>query len=100
MRSPQDLPAGRTNDPSRPRPAAPRPADPDPFALTEVLPKDALQLQAISWSEMPSERITIVTGRILREGQSIDGYTVVEIRSEDVIVEKEGKRWRLVYGSQ
>lgn len=99
--SPEHYPDVQTRDLSPPGPAAPRPpTNQDPFALTEVLPKDALQLQAISWSDRPSERITIIAGRILREGQSIDGYTVIEIRSEDVIVEKEGKRWRLAYGNR
>ncbi len=99
VRSPEHYPDGQTRDLSPSSPATPRPADQDPFALTEVLPKDALQLQAISWSDRPGDRITIITGRIMREGQSIDGYTVIEIRSEDVIVEKEGKHWRLVYDS-
>jgi hypothetical protein len=48
---------------------------------------------------MPSARITVIDGRILREGHSVDGYTVVQIRPEDVIMDKEGKRWKLTYDS-
>ena len=65
----------------------------------EHLPRDTLRLQAISWSDMPSARITVIDGRILREGHSVDGYTVVQIRSKDVIMDKEGKRWKLTYDS-
>ena len=72
----------------------------DPHASTEVLAQDTLKLQAISWSEIPAERITIIAGRILREGQNVDGYNVVEIRSQDVIVEKSGSLWKLIYNAQ
>ena len=65
----------------------------------ERLPRDALRLQAISWSDMPSARITVIDGRILREGHTVDGYTVIQIRPEDVIMAKEGKRWKLTYDS-
>lgn len=85
---------------SPPGPAVPPPAHQDSYALTEVLARDALQLQAISWSDIPTARITIIAGRILREGQNVDGYAVVEIRPNDVIVQKAGKHWKLVYGGQ
>ena len=84
---------------ARPNPAAPPSAPQDAYARAEVLPKDALQLQAISWSDMPGERITIIAGQILREGQTIEGYSVIAIRPDDVILEKAGKWWKLVYGS-
>ena len=85
---------------STPRTSGQSSADADQFALAEVLSKDTLPLQAISWSDIPSERITIIAGQILREGQNVDGYTVIEIRPEDVILEKAGKQWKVVYGGQ
>jgi hypothetical protein len=86
--------------PARPAPDAPPSPQEDLYASAEVLPKDTLQLQAISWSDIPGDRITIITGQILREGQAIEGYSVIEIRPDDVIVEKAGERWKLVYGSR
>ena len=71
----------------------------DAYDDVERLPRDTLRLQAISWSDMPSARITVIDGRILREGHSVDGYTVIQIRPEDVIMAKEGKRWKLTYDS-
>ena len=71
----------------------------DAYDDVERLPRDTLRLQAISWSDMPSARITVIDSRILREGHSVDGYTVVQIRPEDVIMAKEGKRWKLMYDS-
>ena len=78
----------------------PAPAAVDRYTDAELLARGTLQLQAISWSETPSSRLTVVDGRILREGQSADGYTVIQIRPEDVILGKDGKRWRLAYDNQ
>jgi hypothetical protein len=65
----------------------------DAYDDVERLPRDTLRLQAISWSDIPSARITVIDGRILREGHSVDGYTVVQLRPEDVIMAKDGRRW-------
>jgi hypothetical protein len=72
-------------------------ASPDPYAEAEPLARGTLHLQAISWSDIPTARITVIDGRILREGHSVEGYTVIEIRPEDIIVGKAGKRWKLTY---
>lgn len=68
-----------------------------PYAQAEPLARGTLMLQAISWSDTPSARITVIGGRILREGQTVDGYTVVQIRPEDIIVGKGGTFWKLGY---
>lgn len=99
-RPPEPLPEEPPALPARPAPDAPPSPQEDLYASAEVLPKDTLQLQAISWSDIPGDRITIITGQILREGQAIEGYSVIEIRPDDVIVEKAGERWKLVYGSR
>lgn len=52
-------------------------------------------LQAISWSEQPERRIAVVNGRILKEGEKIEDYSVVEINREDVIFRYRGQSWRL-----
>jgi len=76
---------------------APTTADQDAYADAESLARGTLQLQAISWSDSPGARVTVIDGRILREGHSVDGYTVIQIRPEDIILGKEGKRWKLAY---
>ena len=64
------------------------------------LARGLLTLQAISWSDVPSARLTIIDGRILREGETVDGYTVIQIRPEDIIVGKSGKQWKLGYDNR
>jgi len=71
----------------------------DPYTDAKILPRETLKLQAISWSRVPSARLAVIDGRILREGQSIEGYTITEIRPEDIIVNKAGKPWKLRYSN-
>jgi len=72
----------------------------DPYTDSELLDRGTLRLQAISWSDNPGVRITVINDRILHEGQNIDGYIVVQIRPKEVIVGKGGKHWKLAYGNQ
>jgi hypothetical protein len=85
-----------------PQPAraiTPPPALParDPYANAELLAKGELNLQAISWSDLASERITIINNSILRVGQTVDGYAVIEIRPEYVVLSKDERYWTLGY---
>jgi hypothetical protein len=81
------------------RQASPSPSLParDPYANAEVFTKDELDLQAISWADQASTRVTIINGQILREGQTVDGYAVVQIRPDHVILSKDATYWKLGY---
>lgn len=57
-----------------------------------------LKLQALAWSDDAVRRMAVINGRIVHEGESVDGYQVVKIRAEDVIVNEGGKSWRLEFG--
>lgn len=57
-----------------------------------------LKLQALAWSDDTVKRMAVINGRIVHEGESVDGYQVVEIRAEEVIVNAGGKSWRLEFG--
>ena len=58
-------------------------------AVSEQADEKMLELQAIAWSNVPEERIAIINGKIVREGEPIDGFFVSRIESEVVFV-KEG----------
>jgi len=65
----------------------------------QTLPTESgLQLQAISWSDVPEKRIAVVNGRILKEGDRIEKYVLSEIHEDDVVFRHSGQRWKL--GSQ
>ncbi len=72
----------------------------DPYEHAVWIRDDLLQLQAISWSDLPKARITIINGRILHEGQSVEGYTVIQIRPDNVVLDKAETYWKLEYNSR
>jgi hypothetical protein len=57
-----------------------------------------LKLQAIAWSNDAAQRIAVINGSIIREGGSVDGFSVTRIRQNDVIVNDGTKSWRLEFG--
>ena len=57
-----------------------------------------LKLQALAWSDDAARRMAVINGRIVHEGESVDGYQVMMIREEDVIVREKGQSWSLEFG--
>jgi hypothetical protein len=57
-----------------------------------------LELQAIAWSSNAAQRIAVINGHIIREGESVEGFSVNQIRREDVIVNDGTESWRLEFG--
>jgi type IV secretory pathway VirB10-like protein len=59
---------------------------------------DKLKLQALAWSDDAARRMAVINGRIVHEGDSVDGFQILKIREEDVIVNESGKSWSLEFG--
>jgi hypothetical protein len=57
-----------------------------------------LKLQAVSWSEKPEGSIAVINDKIVREGQTVEGFVVVSIGTDDVIVRDGGRHWKVVFG--
>ena len=57
-----------------------------------------LKLQALAWFSDASKRMAVINSHIVREGGSVDGYQVTQIRRQDVVVSDGSKSWRLVFG--
>ena len=57
-----------------------------------------LLLQAIAWSNDSSQRLAVINNRIVHEGETVDGYSITEIRQEDVVVNDGTNSWRLEFG--
>ncbi len=62
-----------------------------------LLTNTTLKIQAISWSQIPQDRLAVVNSQLVREGQSIDGYRVKQINSDDMILSREGLDWMLKF---
>jgi hypothetical protein len=103
MPPPASAPAQRITAPKTTRPPAPvakakQPAKTRPRKAYDRITDNKLKLQALAWSDDAVKRMAVINGRIVHEGESVEGYQVVEIRVEDVIVNAAGKSWRLEFG--
>jgi hypothetical protein len=65
-------------------------------AKLPVLTTD-LKLQAISWASAPGDRLAVINGNIMREGTSLEGYSIVQIDRDEVVVRKGSEQWKLVF---
>ena len=87
---------------ARPKPAAPAGKSKSRTATVSAsyrrLDDSKLKLQAIAWSNDAVQRIAVINGHIVREGESVEGYSVNQIRQEDVIVSDGTESWRLEFG--
>jgi hypothetical protein len=57
-----------------------------------------IKLQALAWSADAARRMAVINGRIVREGESMDGYQINQIRQEDVVVSDGRQLWSLEFG--
>jgi len=82
---------------SRPYQAQKTPSD--PYADIQLLSDGRLKVNAIVWSTVQEDRMAVVNSRILHEGDTVDGFSLVAIRSDDVVVREDGKGiWRVLFG--
>jgi hypothetical protein len=56
-----------------------------------------LKLQAIAWSNVAAQRIAVINSRIVREGESVEGFSINQIRQENVIVNDGKQSWQLEF---
>jgi hypothetical protein len=61
------------------------------------LDDDKLKLQAIAWSHEAEQRIAVINGHVVREGETVEGFSVNQIRQEDVIVNDGTESWQLEF---
>ncbi len=84
-------PARKTEAPGRP-PAA-RTAEDNLSPLDNF----KLKVMAIAWQADATRRIAVINGHIVKEGESVDGYTITRIRKDDVIVNDGSRSWRVEF---
>lgn len=86
------------------RPPAPAPARRSKATAAQAarsyqrLDDEKLKLQAIAWSNVAAQRIAVINNRIVREGESVEGFSIDQIRQEDVIVNDGNQLWQLEFG--
>jgi hypothetical protein len=102
--TPQAPPAERT--PASPQRAASvqetpptgrPPASRAPEDSLSRLDDSKLKVMAIAWHGDATRRIAVINGHIVKEGESVDGYTITRIRKDDVIVNDGSRSWRVEF---
>jgi hypothetical protein len=69
-------------------------------ALAPPLENSDLKLQAIAWADDPKSRIAVISGSIVREGDSIGGMMITRINPEEILLSKGGEIRKLVFRLQ
>lgn len=67
------------------------------FNALSAISDAELMLQAIAWSDDTARRMAVINNHIVREGETVDGYSVIKIREDDVIVNDGSTSWRLQF---
>ena len=62
------------------------------------LQNGGLALQAIAWAAEPAKRIAVINGSIVREGETVEGFTLMRIRKDDIVLNDGTKTWQLEFG--
>jgi hypothetical protein len=86
--------AGKRTASNKPAPRIPKATPAVTYARIDD-PK--LKLQALAWFEDAAKRMVVINGRIIREGESVEGYHVTQIREDDVVVNDGSKSWSLEF---
>ncbi len=100
-------PAPETQD-TLPRPpdpqtrdTSPQPSDPAPQVAAGIeipaLADASLTINAISWSTVPERRLAVINSTLVREGQTVGEFRLVEIEEDQVIVQRAQKKWRVMF---
>jgi FtsZ-interacting cell division protein ZipA len=87
--------AGKRTASRKPAAAAPKRRETKTYAK---LNDSKIKLQALAWSRDAAKRMAVINGRIVREGESMDGYQINQIRQEDVVVSDGRQSWSLEFG--
>ncbi|MBI9091791.1 MAG: general secretion pathway protein GspB [Desulfobacterium sp.] len=56
-----------------------------------------LKINAISWSQQADERLAVINSTIVREGQTVEGFRLVRILEDGVIVHRAGQKSRVEF---
>jgi len=62
-----------------------------------TLTDPSITLQAIAWAEDPKNRIAVINGQILREGESVESIIIDSIKEDTVIVRKGIESMALIF---
>ncbi len=72
--------------------------DEDVFKRAQRLADGRLKVQAIAWSDVAQDRMAVINDRVVHEGETVDGFSIVAIGQDDVVVKEKGQLWQVRFG--
>ena len=72
----------------------------EPFETANTQPpsgQENFALQAIAWAREPANRMAVINGKILRQGDMLNGTLLNQINVNDVVLKKDGYTWRVMF---
>jgi type II secretory pathway component PulC len=63
--------------------------------ISPVSPDETFKLEALVWSTNPESRFAVISGQIVKVGQSIRGASVTEIERDHVALKSGDQTWEL-----
>jgi hypothetical protein len=88
-----------TRLPSPAKEKQPRKPSSESFQNVPVLSGGPLKVHAIVWSPVSEDRMAVINSLVLYEGDTVEGYTLLAIRADDVVVRKDGGgRFKVRFG--
>jgi hypothetical protein len=92
-RRPPSYPAassGPAVDAVKPQSPLPPPVENSLDASAERMTDGRLKVQAIVWSPTPEDRMAVINSAVVREGGTLEGFTIVGIGENAVYVREDG----------
>lgn len=103
LTTPPDPPASTAEDQEtipEPDQTSLAPQSNDPFSRAVRLTDDRLEVQAIAWSPVAGDRMAVINNQIIYQGNTVDGFYVVEIGQDQVLVKEGGQYYVVYFGSR
>ncbi|MEJ2038945.1 MAG: hypothetical protein P8X55_08430 [Desulfosarcinaceae bacterium] len=57
-----------------------------------------LKVQAIAWSPVAEECMAVVNDRIVHQGDAVDGFSVLAVEADQLVVRSGGWLWAVAFG--
>jgi hypothetical protein len=68
-----------------------------PWHDARPLENKKMKLQALAWASDPGKRMVVIGGQVIREGDDVNGYDVVKIMEDKIILQQGGQYYRLAF---
>jgi hypothetical protein len=66
--------------------------------IQKITDQSWLKLQAISWNNIPEQRIAVINNSVVHEGSRVTNGLVERIDQQHIIIRSQDQKWKLMFG--